>query len=78
MSSAICFSLDQCKILSSSNGLSKPLASLTTFFKTSLIKFYHNSQQMSDSFYYIHSELNLQKKGPKHTHLDMFWNFCVG
>ena len=33
--------------------LSKPLASLITFFRTSLIKFYLNSQRMSDSFYHI-------------------------
>ena len=32
--------------------LSKPLAGLITFFRMSLIKFYHNSQQMSDSFYH--------------------------
>ena len=40
--------------------LSGPLASLITFFKTSLIKFYLNSQRMSDIFYYITelSELN--------------------
>ena len=30
--------------------LSEPLVSLITFFRTSLIKFYHNSQRMSDSF----------------------------
>ena len=33
--------------------LSKPLASLITFFRTSLINFYLNSQRMSDSFYHI-------------------------
>ena len=40
--------------------LSEPLASLKTFFKMSLIKFYHKSQRMSDSFYHIteSSELN--------------------
>ena len=40
--------------------LGKPLASLITFFRTSLIKFYHNSQRMSGSFYHIteSSELN--------------------
>ena len=32
---------------------SEPLANLITFFRTSLIKFYHNSQRMSDSFYQI-------------------------
>ena len=40
--------------------LSEPLASLITFFRTSLIKFYLNSQRMLDSFYHITelSELN--------------------
>ena len=40
--------------------LSEPLANLITFFRMSLIKFYQNSQQMSDSFYRIteSSELN--------------------
>ena len=33
--------------------LSEPLASLITFFRTSLIKFYYNSQRLSDSFYHI-------------------------
>ena len=33
--------------------LSEPLASLITFFRTSLIKFYHNMQRMSDYFYHI-------------------------
>ena len=33
--------------------LSAPLASLITFFRTCFIKFYHNSQRMSDSFYHI-------------------------
>ena len=35
---------------------------------------------MSDSFYHIteSSELNEKNKGSKHTHLAMFWNFCVG
>ena len=47
--------------------LSEPLASLITFFRTSLIKFYLNSQRMSDSFYHITelSELNLKNRGPK-------------
>ena len=46
--------------------LSEPLASLITFFRTSLIKFYLNSQRMSDSFYHVaeSSELDL-KKGSK-------------
>ena len=33
--------------------LSEPVASLITFFRTSLIKFYHNGRQMSDSFFHI-------------------------
>ena len=47
--------------------LMEPLASLITFFRTSLIKFYLNSQQMSDSFYHIteFSELDEKKKGSK-------------
>ena len=36
------------------------MASLVTFFRMRLIKFYHIGQQMSDSFYHIteSSELN--------------------
>ena len=52
-----------------------------TFFRTSLMKFYLNSQRMSDSFYHIteSSRLYLKKdEGPKHTHLAMFWIFCIG
>ena len=49
--------------------LSEPLASLITFFRTSSIKFYYNSQQMSDSFYHI----LIWPCGSA-----MFWNFCVG
>ena len=33
--------------------LSEPLESLRTFFMTSLIKLYHNSQRMSVSYYHI-------------------------
>ena len=53
--------------------LSEPLASLITFFKTSLIYFYPNSQRMSDSFYHITEsiEFNWKDKGPKKTHLAM-------
>ena len=60
--------------------LGEPLASLITFFKTSLIKFYLNSRLMSDSFNQIteSSDLNIKHMGPKLTHLAMFWNFCVG
>ena len=32
--------------------LSQPLASLIIFFWTSSIKFHHNSQRVSDSFYH--------------------------
>ena len=40
--------------------LSEPVASLITILRMILIKFYHNSQRMSDSFYHITelSELN--------------------
>ena len=60
--------------------LSEPRARLITFFWTSLIKFYLNSQRMSDSFNHItkSSESNEKNKGPKHTRLAMFWNFGVG
>ena len=51
--------------------LSEPLASLITFFRTSLIKFYINSQRMSGSFYHIPELIKLKNKGPKHTHLAM-------
>ena len=33
--------------------LREPLASLIMFFRKSLIKLYHNSQRMSDSFHHI-------------------------
>ena len=49
--------------------LSEPLASLIAFFWTSLIKFYHNSQRMSDSFYPANTATKLKNKGPKHTNL---------
>ena len=39
--------------------LSEPLASLITFFRPSSIKFYLNSQRMSDSFYHITESLIL-------------------
>ena len=42
--------------------LSEPLGSLLTFFRTSLIKFYLNSQPMSDSFYYITESSDLKEK----------------
>ena len=44
------------------------------------MKFYLNSQRMSDSFYHINesSELNEKNERPKHTHMAMFWNFCIG
>ena len=56
--------------------LSEPLASLITFFRTSLIKLYLNSQQISDSFYHILSyiiliTIKLEINAPKHTHLTM-------
>ena len=44
--------------------LSEPLASLITFFRTNLIKFFLKSQQMSDCFYHIteSNKLNEKKK----------------
>ena len=35
---------------------------------------------MSDSFYdkTESNELYLKSKAPKHIHLSMFWNFCLG
>ena len=44
---------------------------LNNIFQDELnIKFYFNSQRLSDSFYHIteSSELNLKNKVPKHTH----------
>ena len=64
--------------------LSEPLASLITFFRTSLITFYHNSQRMSDSFFHIteSSEINEKIRFQNILILTcksaMFWNFCVG
>ena len=51
--------------------LSEPLP---TFFRTSLIKFYLNNQQMSDSFYHIteSSELNYKSKGQDDYVLDFY------
>ena len=42
-----------CKQTSFSMAAIETLVSLITFFRKSLIKFYFNSQQMSDFFYYI-------------------------
>ena len=42
-----------------------------------IIKFHLNSRRISDPFYQITESVN-KNKGPKHTHLAMFWNFCVG
>ena len=42
--------------------LSEPLASLITFFRTTLIKLYHNSPQMPDSFYHITESSDLDLK----------------
>ena len=50
--------------------LRERLASLITIFRTSLIKFYHNSRRISDSFYHITESIKLNvSKGPKHTHV---------
>ena len=47
--------------------LSEPLASLITFFRTSLIKFYLNSQRMSVSLSHNRiKRIKLKNKGPKH------------
>ena len=64
--------------------LSEPLANLKTFFRTSLIKFYHNGQRMLDSFYHIteSSELNWKIRVQNiliwPCRSAMFENFCVG
>ena len=64
--------------------LSEPLASSITCIRTSIIKFYQNSQRMSDSFYHIteSSELNgkvcLQNILIWPCRSAMFWKFCVG
>ena len=50
----------------------EPLASLITFFRMSLMKFYHNIQWMSDSFYHMDESCQIKKmknKDPKETHL---------
>ena len=46
--------------------LREPLASLITFYRTILIKFYLNSQRMPDSFYHIteSGKLNWKNMGP--------------
>ena len=53
--------------------LSERLASLKTFFRTSLIKFHLKSQRMSDYFYHITASYMciLKFKGPKYIHLAM-------
>ena len=62
--------------------LKKPLASSIKFFQDELIKFYHNSQRMSDSFYHIteSSELKMRFQNiliwPCRS--AMIWNFCIG
>ena len=60
--------------------LSEPLESLITFYRTSLTKFYLNSQRMSDSFYDITelSELNWKIRIQNILCFAMFENFCVG
>ena len=50
--------------------LSEPLAHLITHFRTSLVKFYQNSQQISDSFYRITESSECRSA--------MFKIFCVG
>ena len=51
-----------------------------TFFKTSLIKFLFQ-QSTNVRFFLSHNWIKwikLKNRGLKHTHLAMFWNFCVG
>ena len=49
-------------------------------FKTGLIKFYHNSQRMSDSFHHISESYQIKKLGSKtySCRSAKFWNFCGG
>ena len=66
--------------LGANGTLSEPLASLITFFRMSLMKFYLNSQRMSDSIYHITESSELYKKknkctNTKHTHPAIFWIF---
>ena len=58
----------------------EPFASLTTFFRTSLIKFYHNSQRMTDSSYHmtVCKKIRVQNILIAKCKSTMFWNFCVG
>ena len=64
--------------------LSVPLAGSITFFRTSLIIFYHNSQRMADSFYQITESSELHEKKRFQNILlwpcksAMCWNFCEG
>ena len=63
--------------------LSEPLESLITFFRTSFIKFYRNSQLMSDSFYHTTESSELKKKRFQNILMRprrsaMFSNFYVG
>ena len=60
--------------------LSEPIASLLTFFRTSMIKFYRNSQRMTDSLYHITeaSELNFKKYGSKIYSFDHIGQPCLG
>ena len=53
--------------------LREPVGSLITFFRTSLIIFYHNGQRISDSFlsHKWSQRIKLKNKGPKHTHSAM-------
>ena len=64
--------------------LREPFASLITSFRTGLIKFYHNSQRMSDFFYHItettelNKEIKFQNKLISPRRSIIFWNFRVG
>ena len=57
--------------------VSAPLASFITFFRTTLINNYLNSQRFFLSHNCIQRIRFQENKGPKHTHLTIFWNFCM-
>ena len=60
--------------------LSEPLASLITYFRTSLIKSYHNSQRITDSFYHMteSKKMRVQNILIAKCKSAVFWKFCVG
>ena len=60
--------------------LNEPLASLISYFRTSLIKSYHNSQRITDSFYHMteSKQMRVQNTLIVKCKSAIFWNFCVG